>query len=245
MATISMFRGGTPDFKPQFCRGDWPEFTPPFSGPQYEDTPPFNSHGCGAFNQGYLNLYFPLNPNMCQNDSHKWMREAMRNLSAVGDILQLFWMPLRSYATFQYFEVSRGDALVDGVYLKPVAQRCSWDIAKREWKYTIDADYAAAVTASGVGQFPCGAIKPTDQQYGLIDLRPAVGKKPCTFGHNMVKVDDKGVPTDGLDEHYGGIILGLQIAEGSATAIADLWCSNMCIYCALKFQSFECSTQVG
>lgn len=245
MADISMFRGGTPLFKPKFCRGDWPEFTAPFSGPQYEDTPPFNSHGCGAFDQGYLNLYFPLNPNLQQNDAHKWMREAMRNLKAVGDILQLAWVPLRSYATFQYFEVSRGDELVDGVYLKPVAQRMSWDISEREWKIETNSEYEAAVTASGVGQFPCGKIKASDQQYGLINLLPAAGKLPCTFGHNLVKCDENGNPTEGLDEYYGGVILGLQIAEGSAQAISDLWKSNMCIYMCVKFQSFECSMQAG
>lgn len=245
MASISMFRGGSPDFKPMFCRGDWPEYTPPFSSPHYEDTPPYNSHGCGAFDQGYLNLYFPLNPNLQHNDAHKWMREAMKHLSTVGDIIQLAWVPLRSYATFQHIEVTRGDELVDGVYLKPVAQRCSWDIAKKEWKYDINAEYEAAVTASGVGQFPCGTIKPTDQQYGVINLLPATGKKPCTFGHNMVKYDANGIPTEGLDEYYGGVILGLQIAEGSATAISNLWRSNMCMYMCVKFQSFECSMQTG
>ena len=169
----------------------------------------------------------------------------MQNVKAVGDIMQLMWVPLRSYVTFQYIEVSRGDELVDGVYLKPVAQRMSWNIAKKEWELNINAEYEAAVTASGVGQFPCGKIKDSDEQYGFINLLPETGKKPCTFGHNLVKYNAEGTPTEGLDEYYGGVILGLQVAEGSETAIQNLWRSNMCLYMCVKFQSFECSTQVG
>lgn len=245
MANVTMYRGGSPDFKPMFCRGDWAEYGPPISTPHYEDTPPYNSHADGVYEQGYLNLAFPLNPNLQRNDAHKWMREALKNVSAVGDIIRLNWIPLRTIGVFQHFEVTRGDELIDGVYVKPVAERCHWDIAKKEWVYEENADYAAAVTASGVGQFPLGSIKDGDQQYGVINLLPAAGKMPCTFGHNLVKYDDQGVPTEGLDQYYGGVVLGLQIAEGSEEAISNIWRSNCCLYTCIKILAFEAPTQVG
>lgn len=245
MANTTMFRGFTADFKPMFCRGDWPEYGPPFSAPHYHATPPYDSHACGAYNQGYFTLGFPLVPNLQDNDAHKWMREALANVKAVGDILRLIAVPLRHYVTFQHIEVVCGDEICNGLYLKPVAERASWDIAKSEWVWEVNADYTAAVTASGVGQLPCGKIQASDEQYAFINLLPAAGKKPCTFGHNMVKYDTNGVPTEGLDEYYGAVVLGLQVAEGSATAIENLKLSNTAIYMSIKLEAFECQTQIG
>lgn len=246
MANINMFRGGSPDFKPMFCKGEWAEFNPPFSAPHYADTPPYNSHADGAMGQGYLNLTFPLIPNLQNNDAHKWQRNALANLKAVGDIIRLAWVPLRSYVVAQHFELVRGDDLCSGVYVKPVAERVAWDIDKKDWTWTINSDYAAAVTASQVGQFPLGVPSSTDQQWGFINLEPKAGDQaPCTFGHNMAQRDANGTPTGGLDDYYGGVVLGLQIAEGSAAAIANIAVSNFALYMSAKLLAFECGTQVG
>lgn len=246
MAAINMFRGGTPDFKAMFCGGSFAEFGPSFSSPHYDDTPPFNSHVDGAQGQGYLNLWFPLVPNLQSNDAHKWMRNALENVSAVGDIIRLAWVPLRSYVPAQYFELVRGDSLLNGVYVKPVAERVSWDFAKKDYVYAVDEDYAAAVTASNVGQFPLGIPGESDQQYGYVNLLPTAAKPvPCTFGHNIKKYDKDGNPVAGLDDYYGAVVLGLQIAEGSTTAIANIWKGNFAFYMTAKCVSFECATQIG
>lgn len=246
MATVNMFRGGSPDFKPMHCAGAFPEFNPPFSTPHYDDTPPYNSHADGAQGQGYLNLWFPLVPNLQNNDAHKWMRNALENLSDVGDIIRLAWVPKRSWVLAQHFELVRGDELLDGVYVKPVAERVAWDIAKKEYVWTVNADYASAVTASNVGQFPLGKPKETDQQWGFINLIPQAGvQAPCTFGHDMVQRDAKGIPTQGLDAYYGGVVLGLQIAEGDTDAIKRISLGNFALYMSAKVLQFECSTQVG
>lgn len=245
MAMINMFRGGTPDFKPMFCRGDYPEFSQPFSAPHYEDTPPYDSHAEGALNQGWLTQVFPLVPNMQGNDAHKWQRVALRNVKAVGDIIFLNWVPGRSYWQAQHIEVTRGDELLDGVYIKPVAYRCSWDFASRAWKWEENADYAAAVAAANVSQLPLGKFKDGDTRYAFIDLMPDKGKVPCTFGHNLVKTDDKGIPTEGLDEYYGVVVVGFQVTEGDADKIGLIWKSNIAVYQSAKLSAFECSMQVG
>lgn len=246
MAAINMFRGGSPDFKASFCAGSFAEFTPPFSAPHYDDTPPYNSHADGAQGQGYLNLWFPLIPNLQQNDAHKWQRNALEKVSAVGDIIRLAWVPLRSWVLAQHFELVRGDELLNGVYVKPVAERAAWDVSKNDWVYTTNAEYAAAVTASGVGQFPLGVPGTTDQRWGFVNLAPeADDQAPCTFGHNIMKTDAKGNPTGGLDAYYGAVILGLQIAEGSETAIANIWKGNFAFYMSAKIASFESATQIG
>lgn len=246
MATINMFRGGSPDFKPAFCGGAFAEFGPPFSSPHYDFTPPYNSHADGAQGQGYLNLWFPLVPNLQQNDAHKWQRNALENLSAVGDIIRLAWVPLRSYVVAQHFELVQGDDLLNGVYVKPVAERVHWDIEKKDYVWETNAEYAAAVTASQVGQFPLGLPQNTDQQWGFINLEPKQGDQaPCTFGHNLVSRDAKGNPTGGLDTYYGAVVLGLQIAEGGEEAIRNIWRGNFALYMSAKLLQFESATQIG
>lgn len=246
MAAINLFRGGSPDFKPGFCAGAFAEFTPPFSAPHFDFTPPYNSHADGALGQGYLNLQFPLVPNLQNNDAHKWMRNALQNVKAVGDVIRLAWVPLRSYVVAQHFELTQGDALLNGVYVKPVAERVYWDYSKEDWTWETNTEYAAAVTASNVGQFPLGIPGSTDQQWGFIRLEPKVGDvAPCTFGHNIPKLDSNGVPTAGLDAYFGAVVLGLQIAEGDAGAIANIWRGNFAFYMSAKLLAFEASTQVG
>lgn len=246
MATVNMFRGGTPDFKAMFCRGDFAEFNLPVSTPHYEYTPPYNSHADGAQGQGYLNLWFPLVPNLQQNDAHKWMRNALENVSAVGDIIRLAWVPLRSYVLAQHIEVVQGDELLNGVYVKPVAERAAWDIGKKEFVWSMNDEYAAAVTASQVGQFPLGEPTTTDQRWGFINFAPKAGDQaPCTFGHNLVQTDAKGNPTGPLDAFYGAVVLGLQIAEGSEEAIKNISLGNFALYMSAKLLSFECATQIG
>lgn len=246
MATINMFRGGTPNFTGTFCGGDFAEFGPPFSAPHYDDTPPYNSHADGAMGQGWLNLWFPLVPNLQNNDSHKWMRNALQRLTAVGDIIRLAWVPLDAYVLSQHFSLVKGDELLDGVYVKPVAERVTWDMDKKDWVWTANADYEAAVTASQVGQFPLGVPKDTDQQWGFINLAPEKGTQaPCTFGHKKVKRDAEGNATAPLDAYFGAVVLGLQITEGTAAKIANIWAGNFALYMCAKLVQFECATQIG
>lgn len=270
MATVNLFRGGTPDFKPMFCKGDYAQWMPPFSAHHYRDTPPFDSHADAAQGQGYLNLQFPLVPNLADNWSHHWMQTALQNLSAVGDRIYLAWVPLRSYLLSQYIEVSAVDPLLEGVYFKPVAARVSWNFTTNQWTWADNTAYSAAVTASGVTQFPMGtqAAAPAvlaedggeegdedndddnsstteDALYGFINLAPTGSNLPCTFGHNLVKYDANGKPVSGLDAYYGGVVLGYQITAGTADKIKQIYRSNIAVYMSAKLLAFEGSTQIG
>lgn len=257
MANVMLFRGGTPDFKPMFCKGEYAQFKPPFSSPHFYDTPPYDSHADAAQGQGYLNLVFPLVPNLQQNDAHHWQQTALKGLGKVNDVIYTNWVPLRSFVVAQHIEVVRGDPALDGVYVKPVAARVSWDFDTEDYVWETNTDYAAAVTAAGVTQLPLGTPSTGDKRWAYIDLtlpKVSVGEgnavtvsaaAPCTFGHDLVKFDTDGKPTEGLDSYYGGVVLGLQVTAGQPAKIAEIWRSNIALYMSAKVLSFECSTQVG
>lgn len=256
MSNIMMFRGGTPDFKAMFCAGEYAQFKPPFSAPHLEATPPYDSHADAAYGQGYLNLTFPLVPSLYNgNDAHHWQRTALSKLSAVGDVIFLNWVPLRSFVVAQHFEVNQFDPKLDGVYVKPVAYRVAWDFTTENWKWTAIADYDTAVTAAGVTQLPLGKLDTGDSPYAIIDLMPhgvtsegdsATGTAiPVTFGHNIPARNAKGEPTGPLDEYYGAVVLGLKISAGSAEAIKKIATGNFALYHSAKLLAFECATQVG
>ena len=94
MAITNLFRGGMPDFKGWFCDGQFAEFTPPFDAPHAKFTPPFDSHADAAHGQGYLNLHFPLVPNLNDTVGHRWMQNGLKGLKAVGESVAI---PLRYY----------------------------------------------------------------------------------------------------------------------------------------------------
>lgn len=274
MANVNMFRGGTPDFKPVFCAGDYSQYQPPFSSPHLEDTPPYNSHACAAYGQGWLNLQFPLIPNLQQNDAHKWQREALKNVKAVGDVIRLAWVPLRAYIQAQHFELVRGDEMLGaskdsagktlaGVYVMPYAERCSWNIATEQYDWKEETAYTAAITAAGITQFPLGLPVDGDSVWGFAKLDDVViptqadaddedatpgftvMPAPCTFGHNLLKYDANGNPTGGLDEFYGGVVLGLKITAGDPSKIANIWRGDFALYMSAKLSAFEAATQIA
>ena len=149
MAITNLFRGGMPDFKGWFCDGQFAEFTPPFDAPHAKFTPPFDSHADAAHGQGYLNLHFPLVPNLNDTVGHRWMQYALKSVKAVGDVILTNWVPLRSYVDSVYYEANLFDKNLDGVYVKPVAYRVAWDFTNEEWTYTkIDAFTRSAPPAA-------------------------------------------------------------------------------------------------
>lgn len=250
MANIMMFRGGTPDFKSMFCAGEYAQFKPPFSAPHLDETPPYDSHADAAYGQGYLNLTFPLVPNLYRgNDAHHWQRTALSKLSKVGDVIFLNWVPLRSFVVAQHFEVNRFDPKLEGVYVKPVAYRVAWDFTTEDWKWTAIADYATAVTASGVTQLPLGKLATGDSPYAFINLMPVPDEgalpMPVTFGHNIPARNAKGEPTGPLDDYYGAVMLGLEISAGDAEKIKQIANSTFALYHSAKLLAFECGTQIG
>ena len=150
MAITNLFRGGMPDFKGWFCDGQFAEFTPPFDAPHAKFTPPFDSHADAAHGQGYLNLHFPLVPNLNDTVGHRWMQYALKNLKAEGDVILTNWVPLRSYVDSVYYEANIFDANLAGVYAKPVAYRVAWDFDNEEWTQTEITAFASMLASAGI-----------------------------------------------------------------------------------------------
>ena len=175
MAITNLFRGGMPDFKGWFCDGQFAEFTPPFDAPHAKFTPPFDSHADAAHGQGYLNLHFPLVPNLNDTVGHRWMQNALKSVKAVGDTILTNWVPLRSYVDSVYYEANLFDKNLDGVYVKPVAYRVAWDFTNEEWTYTKITAFTSQLSAAGITKFPLGTPGGSDKIYGMARLIGASG----------------------------------------------------------------------
>lgn len=182
MAITNLFRGGMPDFKGWFCDGQFAEFTPPFDAPHAKFTPPFDSHADAAHGQGYLNLHFPLVPNLNDTVGHRWMQYGLKNLKAVDDVILTNWVPLRSYVDSVYYEANLFDSNLTGVYVKPVAYRVAWDFSNEEWTYTKITAFTSQLSAAGIDKFPLGTPSGGDKIYGMARLVGASGTSQLTSG---------------------------------------------------------------
>lgn len=247
MSNVYMMRGGDADFKGWMCDGQFQEYAAPFSAPQFDHTPPFNTHADGAYGQGYLNLHYPLVPNLMDTTAHHFMQTALRKLSQVGDILFLNWVPTRSFVKALWWEVRATDSLLDGVYVKPCAFRFAPDIPNNPdvIKETRITDFDTEVAGFGVDKFPLGTPVGGDKLYGFAQLALDPAKLPTTLGHNLVARDNTGKITGPFDEYYGIVHLGLEVVEGDPDQIASIWKSNIALYASAKLLAFECPTQIG
>lgn len=263
MANIILARGGTPDFKGFMCEGQYAEWTPPYDAPHMPATPPYDSHADAAYGQGYLNLHFPLVPNLNDTRAHAWMQNALQKCQAVGDDIMTNWVPLRSYLESYYIEVVKTDPMLDGVYVTPGAWRCAWNFTTQQWTYTPITAFRDELTANGIGQFPLGTPASGDKMYGVALLNnPKVSvtvtgtlpvtvnanvtrNVPTTFGHNLVVRNSSGTPTGPLDSNFGAVMIGLEVTAGQADRIKNIWRSNIAVYTTAKLKTFEGSSQVG
>lgn len=247
MANIIMARGGLPDFKPLFCRGDWAEYGPEYNAPHQDNTPPFDSHADAAFGQGYLNLQFPFVPHIGETTAHHWMSNALKKV-AVGDNLILNWIPTRAYLDSFYIEATKFDKDLVGVYVQPVAVRIQPDFTADEpgeFTYTEIPEFAQAVEDAGVKQIPLGTPADSDKIYACVKFNYTTNP-PFTFGHNIPKLDSTtGKPTGGYDAYAGTVAYGLKIAAGTTDQLKLLGRGNFAVYLSAKVLAFEGSSQIG
>lgn len=220
MAITNLFRGGMPDFKGWFCDGQFAEFTPPFDAPHAKFTPPFDSHADAAHGQGYLNLHFPLVPNLNDTVGHRWMQNGLKGLKAVGDTILTNWVPLRSYVDSVYYEANLFDKNLDGVYVKPVAYRVAWDFDNEEWTYTKITAFTSQLSAAGIDKFPLGTPGGSDKIYGMARLVGASGTSQLTSGATTGTVTGTADTTTGA---VTGTSAGsVTNTSGTASTMADM-----------------------
>ena len=229
MAITNLFRGGMPDFKGWFCDGQFAEFTPPFDAPHAKFTPPFDSHADAAHGQGYLNLHFPLVPNLNDTVGHRWMQYGLKGLKAEGDVILTNWVPLRSYVDSVYYEANLFDANLAGVYAKPVAYRVAWDFANEEWTYTEITAFASMLASAGIEKFPLGTPGSGDKVYGMARLIGASGSGgdgALTFSGSLANtavtgtVDGTSVTGSVTDGTVNGTVTS--DGSGSSAVTADM-----------------------
>ena len=218
MAITNLFRGGMPDFKGWFCDGQFAEFTPPFDAPHAKFTPPFDSHADAAHGQGYLNLHFPLVPNLNDTVGHRWMQYGLKGLKAVGDVILTNWVPLRSYVDSVYYEANLFDKNLDGVYLKPVAYRVAWDFTNEEWTYTKITQFTSQLSAAGIDKFPLGTPGGSDKIYGMARLVGASGTSQLTSGATTGTVTGTVDGTSVTGTSTGSVTN----TSGTASTMADM-----------------------
>lgn len=218
MAITNLFRGGMPDFKGWFCDGQFAEFTPPFDAPHAKFTPPFDSHADAAHGQGYLNLHFPLVPNLNDTVGHRWMQYGLKGLKAVNDVILTNWVPLRSYVDSVYYEANLFDKNLDGVYVKPVAYRVAWDFTNEEWTYTKITAFTSQLSAAGIDKFPLGTPSGGDKIYGMARLVPASGTSQLTSGATTGTVTGTVDGTSVTGTSTGSVTN----TSGTATTMADM-----------------------
>ncbi len=218
MAITNLFRGGMPDFKGWFCDGQFAEFTPPFDAPHAKFTPPFDSHADAAHGQGYLNLHFPLVPNLNDTVGHRWMQYGLKGLKAVGDVILTNWVPLRSYVDSVYYEANLFDKNLDGVYVKPVAYRVAWDFTNEEWTYTKITAFTSQLSAAGIDKFPLGTPGGSDKIYGMARLVPASGTSQLTSGATTGTVTGTVDGTSVTGTSTGSVTN----TSGTASTMADM-----------------------
>lgn len=243
MASVNLFRGGTPVFRAYHCEQDFAEWQPPISSPRLRGTPPFNSHADGAHGQGYLNLDFPLVPNLDDTEAHRWMCKALANVSAVGDIIRIAWVPERSYLESVYLELADPDPSLAGVAVALVAERIRVNFATHEFYFGEDPNFTTAMGTANVSQLDLGDTTQTPYMLNFFETKE---QKLATFGHNIVRRNaSTGAPTAGWDAQFGSVCLGLKIVSGTAEKIALIPRGLFSLYFSAKVKTFEGRTQIG
>ena len=259
---VNAARGGQPDFKGWKCEGQWQEYGPAYSVPRMPDTPPFNSHADAAYGQGYLNLHYPLIPDLAGTTGHVHMRKALAQLKKVGDVFLTNWIPNRAYLDSVYVEATRYDANLAGLYLKLVSYYVKWDFTEEKFVYSKNT---AIEMGEGLGaSFPLIPLGKQEVVSGLHKVAPygfarfsySDDKVPSTLMHDIVKYDEEtGKPTGGLDANFGNAMLGFQVVskDGGTEATEEatdekvklISSSNIAVYLSAKLLAFEGSTQIG
>lgn len=250
MADVIAYRGGTADFKGYHCAGDWPEFRPPLDSPHFQWTPPFNSHACGAKNQGWLNLDFPLCPNLGKTYAHRWQQEMLKLVTAVNDTIWVRWVPTRAFLDGIYVEVTNTDPQLDGLYIMPVAARVAYDFDTESFTGpTAITEFDDELTAAGVTQLPLGTPQAGDNMFAFarLSINPAV--RPSTFGISLPRPKDS-MPIEQFnsitnDPSYGHVMLGYRIVADPNDVAKLLHRANFAVYLSAKLNAFECAMQTG
>lgn len=251
MATIDLFRGGVPIFRPAFCCGDFPQYMPVCNMQHFEGTPPVDEHSEAARGQGYLNLNFPLVPNILDTDAHRWMRTPLSQLRKSGDIIRLIWIPRYGYVDSLWMQLTKYDTMLDGVTVTPIAERYWWNPETGECEFKANDlfeeamnTYANATKLSLGTPAAASTDAPGDPLYIFARFPQVDNVLPWSWGHDIYVFDANGKPTAPADEYCGNVCFGLKI-EGPDSAIADIWRGKFELWINMKYLQHDCQGFTG
>lgn len=232
MANLGLFRGGSPVVKYSWKDSDWAQFEPPFGQATLEDTPPYDSHADGAYNAGDFVLGFPLKPNLGGMD---WQRRALANAKlAVGDVLQLIWLPADHMATFLNIKSIGSDSNMAGATIALQHQTLSRD-TDGNIEITDTDTLSTAITAQG-GSNVFDLSAPFNQMVSLIDVSSGYAR-PMYSTPPLPAASASATPVHAVFHMFGIKILSLP----TDTAIT-LDKMRKGVYLSLRMQAFECPT---
>ena len=243
MATVNLIRGGAPVFRPAFCCGAYPEYNPICNIPHFPGTPPFDTHAEAAHGQGYLNLMYPLVPNLLDTDAHRWMQTPLQALAAKNDVIRLIWIPTYSYVDSLVIVQTQYDEQLAGVKVQPISERYWWNPSTKECEYKDNALFTQAFSTYANAT----SINLGDASTQYIHCRfPQVDNtQNWAFGHDLYKYNASGEPTGAYDAYTGMAVFGLRIIDGAAAKIKTIWQGNFELWINLKVFCHECSGFTG
>lgn len=244
MANISLYRGGTPVVKFMWCDKDHPVYTPPFRQ-RHEgttsnlfaderplaETPPYDSHADGAYNLGNFVIGMPFAPRVRGQIAQRKALQAQQ--LAVGDILQMIWLPEDHIATYLNLKSITVDASMAGASVALVVQNAVPD-ANGDFTYTEDTAFAAAVTAQ-VGANAFNVDAPFNAFVSLFAADADGYVKPMYSSPYLPAKDESSTETFPQYKIFGLKILSLP--TDTNVTFADMLSA---IYMSVRMEAFEC-----
>lgn len=235
---IAIYRGGSPVLNYMWKEGDFAKYTPPFQVARGHDifkgTPPYDSHGDGAYNLGDFVIGMPINPN---GRGMIWQKKALlENGLAVGDIIQYAWVPRDHFATMLNFKCIESDQNMAGATVALVCQDMVGD-AQGNFTYTEDSDFDAAVTAQ-LGSNSIAIDEPFNKVVSLYKVtdgyaRPLYSEPDLPAGHTA-------------SASFGKVkVLGLKILSLPTKPEFSLADMLNAMFLSVRFSAFECPTNLG
>lgn len=145
MADAFLFKGGMPEPKFMWCKGETVDYHGPFGHVNQEDTAPFDAHFDGAYGSG-LRTYaagMPFN-----FKKMPWQKNAIKKADLkVGDFIRALWVPCDHYTEYIRFDVARPDVRLAGATVRMSAQYLAFNTTTMEFEYVKATDVTDAATA--------------------------------------------------------------------------------------------------
>lgn len=243
MANISLYRGGTPVVNFMWSKSDFPQYTPPFRqthlGTTSElfaderplaETPPYDSHADGAYNLGNFVIGLPFAPRVRGQIAQRKALQAQD--LAVGDVLQMIWLPEDHVATYLNLKSITVDSNMAGATVALCVQDAVPD-ADGNFTYTENTDFDTAVTTQ-VGSNSFSVDAPFNAFVSLFTVSNGYAVPMYTTPY-LPAADSSSSATYPTYKVFGLKILSLP--TDTNVTFADMLSA---IYMSVRMEAFEC-----